>query len=99
MSGINAMPQYQVCNTALLFKIKLQMTDFHQVYFGTEMTGGSTGIVFAIYFIGNIVAAPFTGPLSDHFGRRWGMWLGCLFICAGACAQGSSVNSKLFESV
>ncbi|KAL1966253.1 hypothetical protein VTN77DRAFT_4606 [Rasamsonia byssochlamydoides] len=59
----------------------------YQKYFGAEMTGGSTGIVFAVYFIGNLAAAAFTGPLGDHLGRRWGMWIGALFIAAGACAQ------------
>lgn len=43
--------------------------------------------------MGNIAAAPFTGRLSDHLGRRWAMWVGCLFIGAGACAQGSATNS------
>jgi MFS family permease len=58
------------------------------------MTGGSTGIVFAIYTIGNIAAAPFTGPIGDRFGRRWGMWIGALFIAIGACAQGFAKNSE-----
>jgi hypothetical protein len=30
------------------------------------MTGGSTGIVFAIYTIGFIAASPFTGPVGDR---------------------------------
>ena len=71
----------------------------YKKFFGAEMTGGSTGIVFAIYTIGNVVGAFFTGFIGDYLGRRWGMWIGALSIAVGACIQASAMNSMLPKPV
>ena len=38
--------------------------------------------------IGNICGSFFCGPLSDLWGRRWGMFHGALTLIVGACIQG-----------
>lgn len=43
----------------------------YRSYFGFSLTEGtpSTGIVYAIYTIGNIVGSFFAGPACDTFGK------------------------------
>ncbi|KAJ7228081.1 general substrate transporter [Mycena rebaudengoi] len=46
---------------------------------GTDSGGGvgsTTAIIFGIYSIGSIVAVPIAGPVTDHVGRRGGMFIG-----------------------
>ncbi|KAK5045087.1 hypothetical protein LTR84_010235 [Exophiala bonariae] len=61
----------------------------YQKYFGASMTGGSTGIVFAIYPIGFLVGSPFTGPVGDLHGFMAGRFLCGFGIAVG---QGSGVT-------
>ncbi|KAK4611587.1 Lactose permease [Fulvia fulva] len=56
----------------------------YQAYFRKEETGSSTGIIFAIYTIGSMVGAVFTGFVCDVFGRRAGMGIGAVIIMIGA---------------
>lgn len=44
--------------------------------------------MFAMYAIGNIAGSFFCGPLSDLWGRRWGMFHGSVILVIGACIQG-----------
>lgn len=46
-------------------------------------TGGKLGIVSAIYTVGNITGSFFAGPLSDRWGRRWGMFIGSWVVIVG----------------
>ena len=59
-------------------------------FFGFSIDEGtpSTGIVYAIYTIGNLVGSFAAGPAADFKGRKWGMFLGCLIIIVGTCIQG-----------
>ena len=58
-------------------------------YFGFSLTKGtaSTGIVYAIYTIGNIVGSFFAGPACDMYGRRYGMLFGATFVIIGTIVQ------------
>ena len=58
--------------------------DQYQAYFHHEETGSTTGIIFAIYTIGSMVGAVFTGAICDNFGRRAGMAIGAVIIITGA---------------
>ncbi|KAL6909278.1 general substrate transporter [Trichoderma evansii] len=59
----------------------------YQSYFHHTELGSSTGIIFMIYTIGNMIGSLFTGVICDHFGRRAGMMTGAVFIMAGAIVQ------------
>lgn len=63
-------------------------------YFGFDVSEGtpSTGIVYAIYTIGNLAGSFVAGPATDYKGRKWGMFLGCLIIIIGTCVQATSTN-------
>lgn len=70
----------------------------YREYFHFNLTGGtpSTGIVYAIFTIGNLVGAGIAGPCSDWKGRRWGMFFGAVVIIVGACIQASAQNLAAF---
>lgn len=70
----------------------------YQSFFGlsTDGLGSTTGIVFAIYNIGNLVGAFMAGPASDIKGRRFGMALGSLLILIGTAIQSSAMNIGQF---
>ncbi|KAH8597822.1 general substrate transporter [Bisporella sp. PMI_857] len=52
------------------------------------------GIVTAMYQIGGVASLPFVGPASDTFGRRFGMWIGCLCIIIGTVIQGVATQAN-----
>lgn len=58
--------------------------DQYKAYFHKQETGSSTGIIFAIYTIGSMIGALFTGPVLDLLGRRAGMGIGSVIIMIGA---------------
>ncbi|KAF4211034.1 hypothetical protein CNMCM8980_006006 [Aspergillus fumigatiaffinis] len=66
----------------------------YREYFGFDPEAGtpSTGIVYAIYTIGNIVGSFFAGPFTDFRGRRVGMALGASFIILGTIVQATCTN-------
>ncbi|MCJ1283706.1 hypothetical protein MMC26_003037 [Xylographa opegraphella] len=66
----------------------------YRAYFGFPLSGGtpSTGIVYAIYTIGNLVGSFAAGPATDTFGRRWGMFSGALIIIIGTIVQATCTN-------
>lgn len=57
-------------------------------YYSGENAGVWAGIVTSMYQIGGAVSLPFIGPAADTFGRRFGMWIGCLFVIIGTIVQG-----------
>lgn len=79
-------------------------------YFGFDVDDGTptTGIVYAIYTIGNIVGSFFAGPFTDfkgtirflsiycmqtnELGRRVGMAIGALWIIIGTIVQATCTN-------
>ncbi|TGO37990.1 hypothetical protein BHYA_0084g00210 [Botrytis hyacinthi] len=70
----------------------------YRSYFGFDLTEGTaaTGIVYAMFTIGNLVGAGFAGPAADWKGRRWGMFLGAGVIIVGAIVQATSQNLAAF---
>lgn len=70
----------------------------YRSYFGFSLTEGTpaTGIVYAIFTIGNLVGAGFAGPAADWKGRRWGMFLGAGVIIVGAIIQATSKSLAAF---
>ncbi|KAE8145821.1 general substrate transporter, partial [Aspergillus avenaceus] len=66
----------------------------YREYFGFNPDEGtpSTGIVYAIYTIGNIVGSFTAGPFTDFRGRRVGMALGAIFIIVGTVIQATCHN-------
>ncbi|EKD13926.1 uncharacterized protein L3040_005463 [Drepanopeziza brunnea f. sp. 'multigermtubi'] len=59
-------------------------------YYHGSNDGIWAGIVTAMYQIGGVVSLPFIGPSSDTYGRRFGMWIGCLLIIVGTLIQGTA---------
>ncbi|GME43543.1 a878ca54-be0e-416f-9bb2-f2136a80836f [Neofusicoccum parvum] len=70
----------------------------YREYFGFSLTEGtpSTGIVFAIFTIGNLVSSFIAGPASDFRGRRVGMFIGAATIIIGSIVQASAQNLAAF---
>jgi MFS family permease len=66
----------------------------YRLYFGFDVNEGTpaTGIVYAIYTIGNLVGSFAAGPATDWKGRKWGMFIGCLIIVLGTCVQATCTN-------
>ncbi|KAJ5535212.1 hypothetical protein N7527_001466 [Penicillium freii] len=71
------------------------MKPFHN-QFGTKMDGGGTGILFAIYAVGNLVGAVAAAPASDILGRRFGMCIGSFFVILGAVLEATASNVGQF---
>lgn len=59
-------------------------------YYNGSNDGIWAGIVTAMYQIGGVVSLPFIGPSADTYGRRFGMWIGCLLIIVGTIIQGTA---------
>jgi MFS family permease len=43
-----------------------------------------------MYTIGGVAALPFVGPAIDTWGRRWGMFIGCICVVVGAVVMATS---------
>ncbi|ODN98264.1 sugar transporter [Cryptococcus wingfieldii CBS 7118] len=69
------------------------MTQYREYFHHTEL-GSSTGIIFMIYTIGNMVGSLFTGPICDHLGRRAGMATGAVIIMAAAAILTAAKNDS-----
>jgi predicted MFS family arabinose efflux permease len=54
-----------------------------QTQFGAEILGVQTGLIMSMYSIGSVCGLPFIGPLTDTWGRRVGIAIGCCFIIMG----------------
>ena len=63
-------------------------------FYQGENAGIWAGIVTSMYQIGGVVSLPFVGPSADTFGRRFGMWLGCLLIIVGTIIQGVATQRE-----
>ncbi|KAI0799943.1 lactose permease [Xylaria sp. FL0064] len=65
-------------------------------YFGLPATGNaSTGIVFAIFQVGQIAGALFVW-LIDWYGRIWHIFFGCLGVVIGTIITGLATNLPTF---
>jgi len=65
------------------------MTSYQQT-FDMKTSGSSTGIVFMIYNVGSLAAAPLVPFATDRLGRRVGMFIGAVVIIIGTCVQATS---------
>ncbi|KAJ2997290.1 hypothetical protein NUW58_g689 [Xylaria curta] len=65
-------------------------------YFGLPASGNaSTGIVFAIFQVGQIGAALFAW-MTDWYGRIWHIFFGCLGVVIGTIVTGLATNLPTF---
>lgn len=62
----------------------------YQKTFDMKTSGSSTGIVFMIYNVGSLAAAPLVPFATDRLGRRVGMFIGAVVIIIGTCIQATS---------
>lgn len=67
----------------------LAMKSF-QDQFGAEIVGVKTAYISSMYQIGSVCALPFIGPLTDTWGRRFGVGTGCVLLIIGTIVQGTS---------
>jgi sugar porter (SP) family MFS transporter len=59
--------------------------------------GETLGRLSAMYSIGSIVSLPVVPYLSDHFGRRMPIIIGCSIMVAAASIQTAAINLPMFE--
>ncbi|KAI3547569.1 lactose permease [Colletotrichum filicis] len=65
-------------------------------YFGLPAKGNaSTGIVFAIFQVGQMCGALFIW-MADWYGRTWHIFFGCLGVCIGAIITALSTSLPMF---
>ncbi|KAI1815684.1 general substrate transporter [Poronia punctata] len=65
-------------------------------YFGLPATGdASTGIVFAIFQVGQMGGALFVWMI-DWYGRIWHIWIGCVGVIIGTVITGLATNLPVF---
>ncbi|KAJ4249849.1 hypothetical protein NW762_012192 [Fusarium torreyae] len=62
----------------------------YQNTFDMTTAGSATGIVFMIYNVGSIAAAPTVPFTTDLLGRRAGMFTGSVIIIIGTCIQATA---------
>ncbi|KAM0326570.1 hypothetical protein ACHAQA_006439 [Verticillium albo-atrum] len=71
------------------------MTPYHES-FGLSGAGASTGLVFIIYNIAQIVAFPVCSALNDNYGRKVCIFVGCAIVLVGTAIQGAAPNLAAF---
>lgn len=49
-----------------------------------------------MYNIGAIAALPMAGPVTDTFGRRWGMFTGAAMVIVSTCIQAPATSRSMF---
>lgn len=102
IGGINAMTEYQkFVSKRIHFHIaKWSIYSDSSVapdrYFNMQTLGSTTGIVFVIYSIGHFSGSFICGPMSDSWGRRWGLFTGSAITVLGTCVQATSRNHTQF---
>jgi MFS family permease len=70
------------------------MQPYHD-YFQVGLEGYGTGIVFAIYSVGNLVGAFSAAPASGRLGRCAGMFLGSFFIVIGTIIEATAPERNI----
>ncbi|CRK34472.1 hypothetical protein BN1723_014864, partial [Verticillium longisporum] len=68
----------------------------YQESFGLSGAGSTTGIVFMIYNVGQVVAFPFCGWLADGYGRRICIFVGCAIVLIGTAIQTPATSLGMF---
>jgi MFS family permease len=59
-----------------------------------KIQGSLLGIISASYNLGAILAVPVVPYVAQRFGRRWSIFIGSGFQCAGALIQGFSQHGN-----
>jgi len=72
----------------------LLQNDYFLEYYHGENAGIWAGIVTSMYQIGGVVSLPFIGPAADTFGRRFGMFFGCVLVIIGTVIQGVATREN-----
>ncbi|KAK7408442.1 hypothetical protein QQX98_009369 [Neonectria punicea] len=68
----------------------------YTTYFNLPENGNaSTGIVFAIFQVGQMCGALFIW-MTDWYGRTWHIFFGCLGVCIGTIVTALSTNLPMF---
>ncbi|KZV88935.1 general substrate transporter [Exidia glandulosa HHB12029] len=70
--------------------------DSYAKQFNAGGLGPTTGIIFSIYTIGQMAGSLFAGPICDRFGRRGGMFTGCLIIMCGTSIIATALTQHQF---
>ncbi|GKU10440.1 unnamed protein product [Fusarium langsethiae] len=68
----------------------------YQRTFNMKSSGSDTGIVFMIYNVGSVAAAPTVPFTTDLIGRRAGMFTGAVIIIIGTCIQATAKSMPQF---
>ncbi|KAK4569730.1 hypothetical protein LTR86_002698 [Recurvomyces mirabilis] len=68
------------------------------IKFFNDPEGSRLGLLSAMYSIGSIASLPFVPILSDRFGRKAPIIIGCCIMIAMAAVQASSQNLAQFEA-
>lgn len=80
---------------ASLMGVLLVLPSF-QSQFSATIIGAKTGLITAMMAIGHACSIPFLGPLTDTWGRRIGIMIGCSFVVLGSIIQGTSADLPLY---
>jgi len=75
----------------------LLANDSFLAYYNGQNDGIWAGMVTAMYQIGGVVSLPFIGPSADTYGRRFGMWIGCVLVILGTIVQGTASKTQGVE--
>lgn len=78
-----------------MFFNSVQNFETWKAYFGNPQ-GGQLGLLGALYQIGSLVSIPFVPILTDNFGRKIPIAIGCVIMIVGAVLQGSARNIDTF---
>ncbi|WVQ82429.1 hypothetical protein IAT38_004557 [Cryptococcus sp. DSM 104549] len=70
------------------------MSQYRAYFHHPEIGSSTTGIIFMIYTIGNMIGSLFTGPICDRLGRRAGMATGAVIIMAAAAILTAAKNDS-----
>ncbi|TFY77891.1 hypothetical protein EWM64_g6124 [Hericium alpestre] len=69
---------------------------FYERKFNQGSLDVSTGLIFSIYTVGQMAGSLFAGQICDRWGRRAGMFIGCLIIMVGSAIIASSEVKRQF---
>ncbi|KAM6506967.1 hypothetical protein FALCPG4_018779 [Fusarium falciforme] len=74
----------------------LQILPSYVDYF--DLTTTTIALNVAIVFVGSILAMPSAGPLTDKWGRKWGIASSAIIAIIGATIQSAAVHEAMFCS-
>ncbi|KAJ6150556.1 hypothetical protein N7471_001755 [Penicillium samsonianum] len=72
----------------------LQMLPAYSSYF--RLTTATTSLNVAIVFVGAVIATPIAGPLTNRWGRKWGLVATSAIAVVGGVIQAVSVHEAMF---